>query len=108
MGVPRTEMGSMLRSVLPSSMVNYYTIICSSETDADPESNDLQTVVQHTFKMADEADTLLQFIVKKIFNLRLGLPSGLLPSAFPTNIPYAFLVSPIRSTCPAHLILSLT
>jgi hypothetical protein len=28
-------------------------------------------------------------------HLRLGLPSGLFPSGFPTNILYAFLVSPI-------------
>jgi hypothetical protein len=38
-------------------------------------------------------------------HLRLGLPSGLFPSGFPTNILYAFLVSPIRTTCPTHLIL---
>jgi hypothetical protein len=37
-------------------------------------------------------------------HLRLGLPSGLLPSGFPTNILYTFLFSPIRATCPIHLI----
>jgi hypothetical protein len=35
----------------------------------------------------------------------LGLPSGLHPSAFPTNILYAFLFYPICVTCPSHLIL---
>jgi hypothetical protein len=38
-------------------------------------------------------------------HLRLGLPSGLFPSGFPTNIIYALFFAAIRATYPAHLIL---
>ena len=38
-------------------------------------------------------------------HLRLGLPSGLLSSSFPSKTLYTPLSSPMRATCPAHLIL---
>ena len=38
-------------------------------------------------------------------HLRLGLPSGLLPSGFPTKTLHTPLSSTIRATCPFHLIL---
>ena len=39
------------------------------------------------------------------FYLRLVLPNDLFPSGFPTRTQYTPLLSPIRATCPAQLIL---
>ena len=40
-------------------------------------------------------------------HLCLGLPSGLIPSGFPTKTLYTSLLYPIRAKCPAHLISAL-
>ena len=48
---------------------------------------------------------LLEIHPNIIHHLRLGLPSGLFTSGFPSKTLYTPLSSPIRATCPAHLIL---
>jgi hypothetical protein len=47
----------------------------------------------------------LRSILILSIHLRLGLQSSLFPCGFPINILYSFLFSPLRATCPAHLIL---
>jgi hypothetical protein len=38
-------------------------------------------------------------------HLRVGLPSDIIPSGFPTKILHAFFFSSMHATCPAHLII---
>jgi len=47
----------------------------------------------------------LRLILILSSHLYLGLPSGLFPSDFPTEVLYPFYISHIRATCPAYVIL---
>ena len=46
-----------------------------------------------------------RFILILFSNLLVGLPSGLVPSAFPTKTVYTAHLFPIRAICPSSLIL---
>ena len=49
--------------------------------------------------------THLKIQLNIILPSTFGFPSGLFPSGFPTKTLYTPLHSPIRATCPSHLIL---
>jgi hypothetical protein len=70
---------------------------CSQETSTGlyPEPDQSNPYPSHPLS--------LRSILILFTHLRLGLPSVLLPSGFPTNNLYAFLFSPILATYPAHL-----
>jgi len=61
--------------------------------------------IVHIWVMPVTWDVLNYYNVIHSTHLRLGLPSGLFPSGFPTKTIYTPLSSPIRATCPAHVIL---
>jgi hypothetical protein len=74
---------------------------CSQEpsTGPYPVSDRSKSIPSHSIL------SLLRSISILSTNLYLGLPSGLFPSGFPTNILCAFRFSSNRPTCAAHLIL---
>jgi hypothetical protein len=63
------------------------------------------TRTSHKSLYAPSNSTSLRSILILSSHLSLGLPSSLFPSGFQTKILYAFIVSPMRTTRLAHLIL---
>ncbi|PNF42402.1 hypothetical protein B7P43_G01954 [Cryptotermes secundus] len=68
-----------------------------------------QTLIQVGIKRRLSSGNACYHSVQNVLSSRLlseslCLSSGLFPSGFPTNILYAFVFSPIRATCPVHLI----
>jgi hypothetical protein len=57
-------------------------------------------IPEHGILHSHRCENLKSYILILSTHQRLGLPSG-----FPTNISYAFLFSPVRTTSPVHLIL---
>jgi hypothetical protein len=62
------------------------------------------TVFTRALHWAKWIQSLPPHLFSKIYfnsiHLCIGLPSGLFPSGFPTKVVYAFLLTPIRATCP--------
>jgi hypothetical protein len=63
----------------------------------EPKARPIQTTPPHPI--------FPRSIVISSTHLHLGIPSGLFHYGFPTNNLYAFLYTPIRATCIAHLII---
>ena len=75
---------------------NRVTVFTSARHLSLSWANSIQSPPHPTFRRS---------ILISSSHLRLGLPNGLFPSGFPTRTLCTPLPSPIRATCPAHLIL---
>jgi len=87
-----------IHRIIWNPMDHYRTHKCPPPAPTLSQLDSVHTPTSHFLKI--HFNIILQFT-----NLRLGLPSGLFPSSFPAKTLYTPLLSPIRATCPTHLIL---
>jgi hypothetical protein len=64
-----------------------------------------EPILSHVFPLHNLQTISLRYMLIPSCHLRLRLPRGLLPSGFPTKILQNLLPSPMRATCPVHIIL---
>jgi hypothetical protein len=85
----------------------------SSENSMEPEGSlpGSQELSTGSYPESDQSSLYYPILsfpnisLKISIYLRLGLPSGPFPPGFLTNIIYSLRFDPIRSICPAHLVL---
>ena len=87
----RSSAGQEIPSILRNPEVHYHV------------HNSLPPVPEPDWFSPCHHPTSRSSILTLSSHLHLGLPSGLLPSVFPTKTPYQPLLSSIRATCTAHL-----
>ena len=75
----------------------FITVFTSAHHLSLSWSSSIQSIPPHP--------TSWRSILILLSHLRLGLPSGLFPSGFPTKTLYTTHLSPIRATCLSYLIL---
>jgi hypothetical protein len=99
------ELSPSREAVSRSATQEFHKILCNPKVQYSIHNS---SQVVHILSQINPVHTTpfsLSSIIILSSHIRLGLPSGVLPSDFFTNILYAFNFSPVRATCSFHLIL---